>query len=321
MDKIRVAGGRPLKGEIEIAGAKNACLALMPAALLTDQPLTLTNAPRLEDIRTMTTLLASLGAEVASLQDGNVLALSAKSVGHHTAPYDLVRKMRASILVLGPLLARVGQRTVSLPGGCAIGARPVDLHLKALEALGAEIELARAMSMRARAEGGLTGADDQLSRSSPSARPRTLLMAAVLARGETVLENAAREPEIADLAECLIAMGAKIEGARHRHSDASHGVDELHGATHAVMPDRIETGTYAWPPRSPAARSSCGGTRELIGGAGRRCSRPADAGDRRGRHGRRQGDARATARLSRRRCRDRAVSRLSRPTCRRSSWR
>ena len=157
MDRIRVVGGRPLKGEIEIAGAKNACLALMPAALLTDGPLTLTNAPRLEDIRTMTTLLTSLGAEVASLQEGNVLALSAKTIGNHTAHYDIVRKMRASILVLGPMLAREGHARVSLPGGCAIGARPVDLHLAGLERMRVELDLSDGY-VNAAAPDGLRGA-------------------------------------------------------------------------------------------------------------------------------------------------------------------
>ena len=262
MDRIRVAGGRPLNGTIEIAGAKNACLALMPAALLTDQPLTLTNAPRLEDIRTMTALLGSLGVEVARLQDGNVLALSAKAIGSHTAHYDIVRKMRASILVLGPMLAREGRARVSLPGGCAIGARPVDLHLAGLEKMGAELELADGY-VSAAAPSGLAGAMIEFPMVSVGAT-ENLLMAATLARGTTVLRNAAREPEIVDLARCLTAMGARIEGAGTPEIRIE-GVDALGGATHRVLPDRVEMGTYMIAPAIAGGEITViGGRRDLV---------------------------------------------------------
>ena len=262
MDRIRVVGGRSLHGTIEIAGAKNACLALMPAALLTDQPLTLTNAPRLEDIRTMTALLGSLGAEVARLQDGNVLALSAKNIGNHTAHYDIVRKMRASILVLGPMLAREGRARVSLPGGCAIGARPVDLHLAGLEKLGAALDLADGY-VDATAPGGLKGAVVEFPMVSVGAT-ENLLMAATLARGTTVLRNAAREPEIVDLARCLAAMGARIEGAGTSEITIE-GVDALGGATHRVLPDRVEMGTYMIAPAIAGGEVTVlGGARELV---------------------------------------------------------
>ncbi|MFV0384050.1 UDP-N-acetylglucosamine 1-carboxyvinyltransferase [Paracoccus sp. (in: a-proteobacteria)] len=258
MDQIIVHGNGPLKGEIPIAGAKNACLTLMPATLLTDQPLTLTNAPRLSDIRTMTALLQSLGAEAASLQDGQVLALSSHDLTSHRADYDIVRKMRASILVLGPMLARDGHAEVSLPGGCAIGARPVDLHLKALEAMGATLDL-RDGYVHARAPaGGLTGAVVEFPLVSVGATENAL-MAATLARGTTVLKNAAREPEIVDLARCLRAMGAQIEG-EGSSTITIEGVTALHGATHAVVTDRIELGTYMLAP------AMCGGEVELLGG-------------------------------------------------------
>ncbi|TMV57066.1 UDP-N-acetylglucosamine 1-carboxyvinyltransferase, partial [Thioclava sp. BHET1] len=210
MDSILVRGGAELNGVIPIAGAKNACLTLMPATLLSDEPLTLTNAPRLSDIKTMTLLLQSLGAEVTSLQDGKVLAMSSHDISNLTADYDIVRKMRASFLVLGPLLARMGQARVSLPGGCAIGARPVDLHLKAMEALGAELEL-RDGYVDAKAPNGLKGAVVEFPVVSVGATENAL-MAATLAKGTTVLKNAAREPEIVDLADCLRKMGARIEG-------------------------------------------------------------------------------------------------------------
>ncbi|WCR09592.1 UDP-N-acetylglucosamine 1-carboxyvinyltransferase [Paracoccus stylophorae] len=258
MDQIIVQGNGPLKGEIPIAGAKNACLALMPATLLTDQPLTLTNAPRLSDIRTMTELLQSLGAEVASLQDGQVLALSSHDLTSHRADYDIVRKMRASILVLGPMLARDGRAIVSLPGGCAIGARPVDLHLKALEAMGAELDL-RDGYVHAKAPlGGLKGAVVDFPLVSVGATENAL-MAATLARGTTVLQNAAREPEIVDLARCLRAMGAQIEGEGTR-TITVEGVETLQGATHPVVTDRIELGTYMLAP------AICGGEVECLGG-------------------------------------------------------
>src|SRR6056297_1082729 len=238
LDKIVVTGNGPLKGQIPIAGAKNACLTLMPATLLTDEPLTLTNAPRLSDIRTMTTLLRSLGTEVSGLQQGRVLALSSHALSGEKADYDIVRKMRASILVLGPLLARTGHAVVSLPGGCAIGARPVDLHLRALEAMGAELDL-REGYVHARAPGGrLRGAQVHFPFVSVGATENALL-AAALAKGTTVLHNAAREPEIVDLACCLRRMGAQIDG-EGSGTITVQGVDSLHGATHPVVIDRIE---------------------------------------------------------------------------------
>ena len=257
MDSIRVVGNGPLKGDIPIAGAKNACLTLMPAALLSDEPLTLSNAPRLSDIRTMAALLQSLGAEVASRQDGKVLSLSGRGLNNHVAEYDIVRKMRASILVLGPMLARDGQAVVSLPGGCAIGARPVDLHLKALKAMGAELEL-RDGYVHATARGGLRGAVFEFPFVSVGATENAL-MAATLARGTTVLKNAAREPEIVDLAGCLRRMGARIEG-EGTQTITVEGVDRLGGATHPVVPDRIELGTYMLAP------AICGGEVECLGG-------------------------------------------------------
>ncbi|PWR03069.1 UDP-N-acetylglucosamine 1-carboxyvinyltransferase [Meridianimarinicoccus roseus] len=257
MDKIVVHGGAELSGSIPIAGAKNACLALMPATLLSDEPLTLTNAPRLSDIATMGELLASLGVEVSRMQDGKVVALSSHALTSHVADYEIVRKMRASNLVLGPLLARAGRAVVSLPGGCAIGARPMDIHVTALEALGATIEL-RDGYLHAEAPGGLKGARVAMRFPSVGATENTL-MAAVLAKGTTVIENAAREPEIVDLAQCLTAMGAHIEGAGGP-AITIEGVDRLHGATHAVVPDRIELGTYMLAP------AIAGGSVNLVGG-------------------------------------------------------
>ena len=258
MDSILVRGNGALSGAIPIAGAKNACLTLMPATLLSDEPLTLTNAPRLSDIRTMTQLLQSLGAEVASLQDGLVLALSSHSITNFKADYDIVRKMRASILVLGPMLARYGEATVSLPGGCAIGARPVDLHLKALEAMGADLDL-RDGYVHAKAPGGrLKGAVVEFPFVSVGATENAL-MAATLAKGTTVLKHAAREPEIVDLARCLKKMGAKIDG-EGTSTITIEGTDRLGGATHQVVTDRIELGTYMLVP------AICGGEVECIGG-------------------------------------------------------
>ena len=257
MDSILVRGNGPLNGQIPIAGAKNACLTLMPATLLSEEPLTLTNAPRLSDIRTMTLLLQSLGAEVSSLQDGKVIALSSHGLDNHTAHYDIVRKMRASILVLGPLLARTGQAVVSLPGGCAIGARPVDLHLKALEVMGAELELKDGY-VHASAPKGLRGGTVDFAFASVGATENAL-MAATLAKGTTVLNNAAREPEIVDLALCLRAMGAHLEG-EGTSTITIEGVDRLRGATHPVVTDRIELGTYMLAP------AVCGGEVELLGG-------------------------------------------------------
>ncbi len=257
MDKIVVRGGAELSGTIQIAGAKNACLALMPATLLSEDPLTLSNAPRLSDIVTMGALLESLGVEVQRMQDGKVVALSSHGLTGHVADYEIVRKMRASNLVLGPLLARTGQAVVSLPGGCAIGARPMDIHVTALEALGAVIDL-RDGYLHAKAPGGLRGARVPLRFASVGATENTL-MAATLARGTTVIENAAREPEIVDLAKCLSAMGAQIDGAGTSMITVQ-GVDRLHGATHAVVPDRIEMGTYMLAP------AIAGGSVELVGG-------------------------------------------------------
>ncbi|MDC1526568.1 UDP-N-acetylglucosamine 1-carboxyvinyltransferase [Planktomarina temperata] len=262
MDSILVTGGNALHGEIPIAGAKNACLTLMPATLLSEEPITLTNAPRLSDIKTMGALLESLGTEVTSMQDGKVLTMSSHSLDNLTADYDIVRKMRASILVLGPMLARAGQAVVSLPGGCAIGARPVDLHLKAMEALGARIEL-RDGYVHAKAPKGLKGATIEFPFVSVGATENALL-AATLAKGTTVLKQAAREPEIVDLAECLIAMGAQIDG--HGTSTITiAGVDRLHGATHPVVTDRIELGTYMLAPAITGGEVEClGGKIELL---------------------------------------------------------
>ncbi|RME13943.1 MAG: UDP-N-acetylglucosamine 1-carboxyvinyltransferase [Alphaproteobacteria bacterium] len=257
MDSIVVTGNGPLRGEIPIAGAKNACLALMPATLLTEEPLILTNAPRLSDIRTMSLLLESLGADSAALQEGQVLALSSHSLSSTRADYDIVRKMRASNLVLGPLLAREGHAEVSLPGGCAIGARPMDLHQDGLEALGAEIEL-RDGYLHARAPGGLRGARIALRFPSVGAT-ENIVMAATLAKGTTVLENAAREPEIVDLVRCLRAMGAQIEGEGTSRIEIQ-GVERLGGATHRVVADRIELGTYMLAP------AIAGGDVECVGG-------------------------------------------------------
>ena len=242
MDSILVTGNGALHGAIPIAGAKNACLTLMPATLLSEEPLTLTNAPRLSDIATMSALLRSFGAEVSSMNEGLVVALSSHNIGNLTADYDLVRKMRASNLVLGPLLARFGQAVVSLPGGCAIGARPMDLHISALEALGAEIDLKEGYLHAKAPIGGLRGARHRLRFASVGAT-ENFIMAASLAKGVSVLENAAREPEVVDLALCLIAMGADISG-HGTDTIVINGVSDLHGCTYSVMPDRIETGTY-----------------------------------------------------------------------------
>lgn len=257
MDSIRVKGNGALKGEIPIAGAKNACLTLMPATLLSEEPLTLTNAPRLSDIATMTQLLQSLGAEVSGLQEGQVIAMSSHGPINPVADYDIVRKMRASNLVLGPLLAREGRAVVSLPGGCAIGARPMDLHIHGLEALGAEIDL-RDGYLHAKARKGLKGAKIELRVASVGAT-ENIVMAATLAKGTTILKNAAREPEIVDLVQCLRAMGAQIEG-EGTGTITIQGVDRLHGATHRVVADRIELGTYMLAP------AIAGGEVELLGG-------------------------------------------------------
>ncbi|HYI05819.1 MAG TPA: UDP-N-acetylglucosamine 1-carboxyvinyltransferase [Reyranella sp.] len=262
MDRIIIRGGKRLEGKICISGAKNAALTLLPCALLTDEPLTLRNLPRLADVDSFGHLLNQLGVSTmieGSKPDefGRVMTLRAAKISSTVAPYDIVRKMRASILVLGPLLARAGEATVSLPGGCAIGTRPVDLHLKAIEALGAEIEIAAGYVKATAPKGGLVGGTISFPSVSVGATENAL-MAAVLAKGTTVIENAAREPEITDLAKCLIAMGARIDGIR-TDTLTIEGVAELHGATYAVMPDRIEAGSYA------CAALITGGALELVG--------------------------------------------------------
>lgn len=263
MDKIRIRGGKPLRGTIPIGGAKNAALPLMTASLLTEGTLTLANLPHLADITTLANLLAQHGVDLRmdghspnGGHTGRVLSLTAKRISNTTAPYDLVRKMRASILVLGPLLARAGKARVSLPGGCAIGTRPVDLHLKGLQQLGARIELKEGY-IDAEAPNGLSGAEIVFPSVSVGAT-ENLLMAATLARGETVLANAAREPEVTDLAVCLQAMGARIEGVG---SDTLRiqGARSLSGTRHDIVPDRIEAGTYAM------AAAIAGGEVELAG--------------------------------------------------------
>ncbi len=262
MDRILVRGGHQLKGRIAISGAKNAALTLMPCALLTDEILELRNLPRLADVDSFMHLLNVLGVSTMvkgakGVEFGRSMTLKAGTIASTVAPYDIVRKMRASILVLGPLLARAGEATVSLPGGCAIGNRPIDLHLRALQALGAEIELA-AGYVKAIAPGGrLKGGVVNFPVVSVGATENAL-MAAVLAQGTTVINNAAREPEITDLAGCLVAMGARIDGIRSE-TLTIEGVERLHGATYAVMPDRIEAGSYA------CAAGITGGDLELVG--------------------------------------------------------
>jgi UDP-N-acetylglucosamine 1-carboxyvinyltransferase len=262
MDRIRIRGGKPLSGTIPIGGAKNAALPLMTAALLTEEPVTLRHVPVLADITTLSHLLVQHGAAVTMVgaktphEHGHALKIDAGNIISTTAPYDLVRRMRASVLVLGPLLARCGEARVSLPGGCAIGTRPVDLHIKGMEQLGAKIDL-RQGYIHAQAPRGLKGAEIIFPKVSVGAT-ENLLMAASLAEGETVLVNAAREPEIVDLAVCLNAMGAKINGAGSDRITVI-GVKKLHGAEHAVVPDRIETGTYLM------AAAITGGAVELVG--------------------------------------------------------
>lgn len=258
MDRILIRGGHPLHGDIQISGAKNAALPLMVACLLTDEPLHLSNIPHLVDTAQMATLLAQLGVNISMLGSGEeeaaagrMITLSVQNIRKTTAPYDIVRKMRASFLVTGPLLARCGKARVSLPGGCAIGARPVDLHLQAFEALGAKINLEDGYVL-AEAPRGLKGGRIKFPFVSVGATENAL-MAAVLADGETVIENAAREPEIGDLIRCLKAMGAHIEGAGTSLLHVQ-GRDRLHGAAHAVLPDRIETGTYAMAPAVAGGR-------------------------------------------------------------------
>ena len=239
MDKLLIQGGIPLSGDIAISGAKNAALPILCACLLTDEPLRLRNLPQLNDISTMLRLIGQMGVTVT--MDGNDgLILDARGLNNPLAPYDMVKTMRASILVLGPLLARCGEARVSLPGGCAIGARPVDQHIKGLQAMGAEIHVEQGyIQAKATRLKGARIFTDMVTVTGTE----NLMMAAVLADGETVLENAAREPEVVDLANCLIAMGAHISGAGTDRI-VINGVDRLHGATHSIMPDRIETGTY-----------------------------------------------------------------------------
>jgi UDP-N-acetylglucosamine 1-carboxyvinyltransferase len=253
VDKLVIEGGQPLTGEVRISGAKNAALPILCAALLTAEPLTLTNVPDLHDIQTMLRLLEQMGVEVA--QDGDTLTLDASGLNNPTAPYEMVKTMRASILVLGPLMARCGEAQVSLPGGCAIGARPVDQHIKGLQSMGAEVRVEHGYvnAKVAKLKGARLFTDMVTVTGTEN-----LMMAACLAEGETVIENAAREPEVVDLAQCLVAMGAQISGAG---TDVIRirGVARLHGATHRIMPDRIETGTYL------CAAAITGGTIRLTG--------------------------------------------------------
>jgi UDP-N-acetylglucosamine 1-carboxyvinyltransferase len=255
MDKLRITGGRPLQGEVRVCGAKNAALPIMCAALLTSKPMTILNVPRLRDVSTMAKLLEQMGVTVQRSEGKFVLR--AKEIVEPTASYELVKTMRASVLVLGPLLARCGRAKVSLPGGCAIGLRPVDQHVKGLQAMGATIAIEHGY-MHATAS-RLRGARIVMDLVTVTGT-ENLMMAAALAEGETLIENAAREPEVVDLARCLAAMGAKLEGAG---SDVIRieGMRSLGGAEHRVMPDRIETGTYL------AAAAATGGSVRLIGAA------------------------------------------------------
>ncbi len=257
MDRILVEGGKALRGRIEIGGAKNAALPAMAASLLTDAPLVLDRVPDVVDVGTMRRLLQMLGVEVRHPPAAaHRLVLHCPEVLETTAPYDLVRRMRASVLVLGPLLARAGRARVSMPGGCAIGPRPIDLHLEGLARLGAEIRLEGGY-VEATAPRGLCGAVIRLPKPSVGAT-ENLMMAATLARGTTVIEEAAQEPEIEDLARCLAAMGARIAGAGTKRIEIE-GTERLHGGEHRILPDRIETGTYAM------AAAITGGELELVG--------------------------------------------------------
>ncbi|PZQ62833.1 MAG: UDP-N-acetylglucosamine 1-carboxyvinyltransferase [Sphingomonas taxi] len=269
MDRILIRGGHRLNGTLPVSGAKNAALTLMPCALLTDEPLTLRNLPRLADVDGFGHLLNQLGASTRiegsrPEEFGRVMTIRAGQLTSTEAPYDIVRKMRASILVLGPILARAGSARVSLPGGCAIGNRPIDLHLKALEAIGAELEMSAGYVTATAPGGRLTGGRYAFPVVSVGAT-ENVVMAAVTAKGGSRIENAAREPEIVDLCRCLVAMGARIEGIGTDTLEIE-GVPELHGATYAVMPDRIEAGSYA------CAVAVTGGAVELTGVA------PADMG-------------------------------------------
>ena len=263
MDSILVTGNGPLSGKISIAGAKNACLALMPVTLLTDEPVTLTNAPILSDIKTANALLSSLGTEVTFLNGGKVLVMSSHNLNSSHADYDIVRKMRASNLVLGPLLARTGEAVVSLPGGCAIGARPMDLHIGALEALGATIDLKEGY-LHAKSNGRLKAGTFEMRMASVGAT-ENFIMAATLANGTSVLKNAAKEPEIVDLVRCLRSMGAQIQGEGSSTVEIQ-GVDTLGGTTHPIVIDRIELGTYMIAPAIAGGQVDLiGGRKELLG--------------------------------------------------------
>jgi UDP-N-acetylglucosamine 1-carboxyvinyltransferase len=262
MDRIVIRGGRTLSGRLPISGAKNAALTLLPCALLTNEPLTLRNLPRLADVDGFGHLLNGMGVSTAIAggspeEFGRTMTLDATRITSTTAPYDFVRKMRASILVLGPLIARMGEATVSLPGGCAIGNRPIDLHLRAMEQLGAEIEITHGYVRAIAPAGGLKGGTITFPIVSVGATENAL-MAAALASGETVIDNAAREPEIVDLCHCLVAMGAEIEGIGTERL-VVHGKPKLHGTDYQVMPDRIEAGSYA------CAAAITGGDLELVG--------------------------------------------------------
>ncbi|ENO89234.1 UDP-N-acetylglucosamine 1-carboxyvinyltransferase [Thauera linaloolentis] len=253
MDKLLIEGGSRLSGEVAVSGAKNAALPILCAALLTAEPVTFTNVPQLKDIGTLLALLAQMGVKVA--REGDSVTLDASGLDNPVAPYEMVKTMRASILVLGPLVARCGEAKVSLPGGCAIGARPVDQHIKGLQAMGADVRVEHGYvhANVPRLKGARLFTDMVTVTGTEN-----LMMAAALADGETVIENAAREPEIVDLANCLVAMGARVSGAG---SDVIRirGVDRLHGATHRIMPDRIETGTYL------CAAAATGGSVRLTG--------------------------------------------------------
>jgi len=254
MDKLVIEGGVPLTGEISVSGAKNATLPILTAALLTGEPLTVSNVPHLRDVTTMLNLLAQMGVAV-SMDEKLGVELAASRITDPVAPYDLVRTMRASVLVLGPLVARCGEARVSLPGGCAIGLRPVDQHLKGLQAMGAEVSIEHGyISVRAKRLRGANICMDLVTVTGSE----NLMMAATLAAGTTRIENAAREPEVVDLADCLNAMGARVRGAG---SDVItiEGVERLHGARYRVMPDRIETGTFL------AAAAATGGSIRLTG--------------------------------------------------------
>ncbi|MEM9786533.1 MAG: UDP-N-acetylglucosamine 1-carboxyvinyltransferase [Pseudomonadota bacterium] len=257
MDSIVVKGGTPLQGQIQIAGAKNTSLKLIAASLLTEDPVTLTNVPKLADIRTISDVMMSLGVEIAQLEAGRVMVLSAANLTNLKADYDLVRKLRASFQVLGPMLAREGHAIVSLPGGCAIGARPVDFHLGAFEKMGAKVELKDGY-VHAAAPQGLKGCEIEFPFASVGATENAMA-AATLAKGTTVIKNAAREPDTVALADCLNAMGAQIEGAGTPEIVVT-GVERLHGVTQEVLTDRIELGTFMVAPMI------AGGSVELLGG-------------------------------------------------------